>query len=96
MSNLKAIEYKTFEEIKHLSEDGHEFWYARELAVVLEYVQWRNFKKFWLGQFLPVKTVVTRYSIILLRSAKRSKCPKQYESRRYSSKERFEESRQNS
>jgi len=45
MSNLKAIEYKSFEEIKHLSEDVGEFWYARELAVVLEYVQWRNFQK---------------------------------------------------
>jgi DNA-damage-inducible protein D len=45
MSNLKAIEYKSFEAIKHLSEDGDEFWYARELADVLEYVQWRNFQK---------------------------------------------------
>ncbi len=45
MSNLKAIEYRSFESIKHLSEDGDEFWYARELAAVLEYVQWRNFQK---------------------------------------------------
>jgi DNA-damage-inducible protein D len=30
MSNLKAIEYKSFEAIKHLSEDGNEFWYARQ------------------------------------------------------------------
>lgn len=45
MSNLKAKEYKSFEAIKHLSEDGSEFWYARELATVLEYVQWRNFVK---------------------------------------------------
>ena len=45
MSNLKAIEYKSFEAIKHLSDDGTEFWYARELATVLEYVQWRNFAK---------------------------------------------------
>ena len=45
MSNLKAKEYKSFEEIKHLSKDGNEFWYARELAGVLEYVQWRNFAK---------------------------------------------------
>lgn len=43
MSNLKAIEYKPFEEIKHFSEDGSEFWFARELAGVLDYVQWRNF-----------------------------------------------------
>jgi DNA-damage-inducible protein D len=45
MSNLKAKEYKSFEAIKHLSDDGNEFWYARELAMVLEYVQWRNFVK---------------------------------------------------
>ena len=45
MSNLIAKEYKSFEAIKHLAEDGHEFWYARELAMVLEYVQWRNFTK---------------------------------------------------
>ena len=45
MSNLKAKEYKSFEAIKHLAEDGNEFWYARELAMVLEYVQWRNFAK---------------------------------------------------
>lgn len=45
MSNLKAIEYKSFESIKHLSEEGEEHWYARELSTVLEYVQWRNFQK---------------------------------------------------
>jgi DNA-damage-inducible protein D len=45
MSDLKATEYKPFEAIKHISEDGMEFWYARELSVVLEYVQWRNFSK---------------------------------------------------
>jgi len=45
MSNLNAVEYKSFESIKHLSNDGSEFWYARELATVLEYVQWRNFAK---------------------------------------------------
>ena len=43
MSDLHATDYKPFEEIKHLSNDGAEFWYARELAEVLEYVQWRNF-----------------------------------------------------
>jgi hypothetical protein len=45
MSNLKAKEYVSFEAIKHVSDDGAEFWYARELAPVLEYVQWRNFIK---------------------------------------------------
>jgi DNA-damage-inducible protein D len=45
MSNLKAIEYKPFEAIKHIADDGTEFWYAREFSTVLEYVQWRNFVK---------------------------------------------------
>lgn len=45
MSNLIAKEYKSFEAIKHVSDDSTEFWYARELAPVLEYVQWRNFAK---------------------------------------------------
>ena len=45
MSSLQAKEYKSFEDIKHLSDEGSEFWYARELAPVLEYVQWRNFAK---------------------------------------------------
>lgn len=34
-----------FENIKHISEDGSEFWYARELQTALEYSEWRNFKK---------------------------------------------------
>lgn len=45
MGNLNAKEYKTFESIKHLSSKGNEFWNARELVPVLEYVQWRNFAK---------------------------------------------------
>lgn len=45
MSDLIAKEYKSFEETKRVSDDGVEFWYARELGIVLEYVQWRNFAK---------------------------------------------------
>lgn len=33
----------TFENIKHIDENGQEFWYARELQLVLEYSEWRNF-----------------------------------------------------
>lgn len=32
-------------DIKHYTEDGVEFWYARELQGVLEYKKWRNFLK---------------------------------------------------
>ena len=45
MSDLKAKEYKSFEEIKKLREDGTEYWHARELSEVLKYKQWRNFSK---------------------------------------------------
>ena len=45
MSKLIAKEYKCFEDIKHVREDGTEFWYARDLALALDYVQWRNFEK---------------------------------------------------
>ena len=44
MARLNAEEYKSFEDIKH-TEDGVEFWFARELAPVLEYSKWENFHK---------------------------------------------------
>lgn len=34
-----------FDSIKHETESGEEFWYARELQVALEYTEWRNFSK---------------------------------------------------
>jgi len=45
MSELKAREYKLFEDIRHADEDGREYWLARELAPVLEYSKWENFSK---------------------------------------------------
>ncbi len=35
----------TFENIKHIDDYGNEYWNARELQKVLEYKDWRNFKK---------------------------------------------------
>ena len=43
MKRLIAEEYRRFEDIKQIHEDGSEFWSARELAVALDYTQWRNF-----------------------------------------------------
>ena len=34
-----------FESIKHIDENGEEFWYARELQIALEYGQWRRFNE---------------------------------------------------
>ncbi|MCL2073426.1 MAG: DNA damage-inducible protein D [Marinilabiliaceae bacterium] len=45
MSNLKAKEYLGFEQTKRTDENGNEYWFARELATVLEYSKWENFKK---------------------------------------------------
>ena len=45
MSELRAKEYRRFEEIKQVRNDGTEFWSARELAVALDYNKWENFAK---------------------------------------------------
>uniref|UniRef100_UPI003F801997 DNA damage-inducible protein D n=1 Tax=Waltera acetigignens TaxID=2981769 RepID=UPI003F801997 len=34
-----------FESIRHVNKYGQEFWYARDLQIVLEYTEWRNFCK---------------------------------------------------
>lgn len=40
---LTTYSDQTFESIKHYTDDGQEFWYARDLQRVLEYTEWRNF-----------------------------------------------------
>ena len=45
MSHLVATEYKCFEDIRRTRSDGSEYWYARELASVLDYAKWENFAK---------------------------------------------------
>ncbi len=45
MSEVIQYSEQTFESIKHMNEEGQEFWYARELQSVLEYKEWRNFDK---------------------------------------------------
>ena len=45
MNETKEYTDKIFEYIKHIDEYGNEYWYARELSKVLEYSDWRNFKK---------------------------------------------------
>ena len=43
MSGIAKYSDQTFESIKHINELGQEFWFARELQVILEYAEWRNF-----------------------------------------------------
>lgn len=45
MTDVENYSEIVFEKIKHLDENGIEFWYARDLQVVLEYKEWRNFTK---------------------------------------------------
>lgn len=45
MSEIELYNQKTFEDLKHLTEEGVEYWYARELMEILEYKEWRNFLK---------------------------------------------------
>lgn len=35
----EIVEYteKIFEDIKHVDEEGHEYWFARELQIILQY-----------------------------------------------------------
>ena len=43
MNNIESQYNSKFEEIRHIDENGIEFWYARELKNVLEYKEWRKF-----------------------------------------------------
>lgn len=45
MSNLKAKEYKKFEDIKYVRKDGSEYWSARELVIVLDILSGETFKR---------------------------------------------------
>ena len=44
MNNIETYTEKIFEEIKHIDEEGREYWLARELQGVLEYKEWRKFE----------------------------------------------------
>ena len=45
MNEIKKYTEKIFEDIKHIDENGNEYWMARELQKVLEYKNWRNFNR---------------------------------------------------
>ena len=44
MNKIDNYNNKTFEDIKHIDENGIEFWYARELQLILDYKEWRKFE----------------------------------------------------
>ncbi len=43
MKEIEGYTEKLFEDIKHIDEDGNEYWEARELMPLLEYKKWENF-----------------------------------------------------
>ncbi|WP_110954532.1 DNA damage-inducible protein D [Anaerosinus massiliensis] len=45
MTDIMEYSMKIFEDSKYHDDHGTEFWYARELLVILEYTEWRNFEK---------------------------------------------------
>ena len=44
MNEINEYTEKIFEEIKHIDENGREYWFARELQTILDYSQWRRFE----------------------------------------------------
>lgn len=43
-NELVLTAQKTFEDIKHVDNNGKEYWYAREFAITLGYKEWRYFE----------------------------------------------------
>ena len=43
MNEIKEYTEKIFEDIKHIDENGNEYWFARELIPLLEYSKWERF-----------------------------------------------------
>ena len=43
MNEIKKYTEKVFEDIKHIYEEGNEYWLARELMTLLEYRKWERF-----------------------------------------------------
>ncbi len=43
MNELEKINETIFENIKHVDDEGNEYWYARELQQILGYKEWRYF-----------------------------------------------------
>ena len=44
LERYEQYDNQTFENIKHIDENGEEYWYARELQKILDYKEWRKFE----------------------------------------------------
>lgn len=65
MNQFKTNNNQTFEEIKHIDENGIEFWYARDLQKVLDYKEWRKFDGVIEKAKKHAKTVISTVQTIL-------------------------------
>lgn len=45
MADIEKYSEHTFEQYRNVNEYGEDFWFARDLQVVLQYTEWRNFIK---------------------------------------------------
>lgn len=43
MKEIQEYQEQIFERIKHIDEEGNEYWLARELQITLQYTEWRKF-----------------------------------------------------
>lgn len=44
-NNITPQHRETFESTRNVDEDGNEYWLARDLALILDYQDWRNFQQ---------------------------------------------------
>ena len=70
MNKLKEYTEKMFEDIKHIDDQGNEYWLARELQSILGYHQWRSINDLIKKLRLLVRKVNTTQMIILRCTAK--------------------------
>ena len=56
MEKIEKYEEIIFENIKHVDENGVEYWEARELMSLLEYKKWENFYKVINKSIIACKT----------------------------------------
>ena len=45
MNELAEKQKKLFDDLRHIDENGAEYWLARELQGALQYAKWENFHK---------------------------------------------------
>lgn len=64
----------SFDQISHKTDDGVEFWYARELMPVLGYARWENFTNIIEKAKISCKTVELKLLNVFVTSRKHPPC----------------------